>query len=57
MNIIPNSKMIDIVKHKFSEEDAVHKYIDGEAKGNSVIVSRSYVEDEDGQCGSRSGSG
>ena len=40
--------MIDIVKHKFSEEDAVHKYIDGEAKGNSVIVSRSYVEDEDG---------
>ena len=48
LNIIPNSKMIDIVKHKFSEEDAVHKYIDGEAKGNSVIVSRSYVEDDDG---------
>ena len=48
LNIIPNSKMIDIVKHKFSEEAAVHKYIDGEAKGNSVIVSRSYVEDEDG---------
>lgn len=48
LNIIPNSKMIDIVKHKFSEEDAVHKYIDGEAKGNCVIVSRSYVEDEDG---------
>ena len=48
LNIIPNYKMIDIVKHKFSEEDAVHKYIDGEAKGNSVIVSRSYVEDEDG---------
>lgn len=48
LNIIPNSKVIDIVKHKFSEEDAVHKYIDGEAKGNSVIVSRSYVEDEDG---------
>ena len=48
LNIIPNSKMIDIGKHKFSEEDAVHKYIDGEAKGNSVIVSRSYVEDEDG---------
>ena len=48
LNIIPNSKMIDIVKHKFSEEDAVHKYIDGEAKCNSVIVSRSYVEDEDG---------
>ena len=48
LNIISNSKMIDIVKHKFSEEDAVHKYIDGEAKGNSVIVSRSYVEDEDG---------
>lgn len=48
LNIIPNSKMIDIVKHKFSEEDAVHKYIDGEEKGNSVIVSRSYVEDEDG---------
>ena len=48
LNIIPNSKMIDIVKHKFSEEDAVHKYIDGEAKGYSVIVSRSYVEDEDG---------
>ena len=48
LNIIPNSKMIDIVKHKFSEEDAVHKYIDGEAKVNSVIVSRSYVEDEDG---------
>lgn len=48
LKIIPNSKMIDIVKHKFSEEDAVHKYIDGEAKGNSVIVSRSYVEDEDG---------
>ena len=33
LNIIPNSKMIDIVKHKFSEEDEVHKYIDGEAKG------------------------
>ena len=48
LNIIPNSKVIDIVKHKFSEEDAVHKYIDGEAKGNSVNVSRSYVEDEDG---------
>ena len=48
LNIIPNSKMIDIVKHKFSKEDEVHTYIDGEAKGNSVIVSRSYVEDEDG---------
>ena len=48
LNIIPNSKMIDIVKHKFSEEDAVHKYIDGEEKGNCVFVSRYYVEDEDG---------
>ena len=39
--------MIDIIKHTLGR-DAVHKYMNGEAKGNSVIVSRSYVEDEDG---------
>lgn len=48
-DIIPNSKMLDIVKNKYSEEAAVHEYLKGTSKEEKVIVSRSYVENELGE--------
>ncbi len=40
--------MIDIVRTKFSEEDEIHTYVEGAPKDKSVTVSRSYVEDDQG---------
>lgn len=46
--LIPNTKMLEIVKNKFCEEGVVHNYLEGTTKEKSVIVSRSYVKDETG---------
>lgn len=45
-NIIPNSKMLDVIKEKYTDEGVIHTYITGNAQGEKVIVSRSFVEDE-----------
>ncbi len=53
LDTIPNSKMPDIVKHKFKEELALHKFIPGYIKDDNnsfVLVSRSYVTDETGKA-------
>jgi len=50
--VIPNSKMLDIVTKRYSEELALHVYNPGKTKredDNMVLVSRSCVTDEDGQ--------
>ena len=46
LTLIPNSKMIDIVTEKYTDEGVVHNFISGKPNGEKVIVSRSYVEDE-----------
>ena len=46
LNIISNSKMIDIVNKKYSEEGSIHKYAKGDTKDGSndfVLVNRSCV--------------
>ncbi|MDR1835904.1 MAG: sigma 54-interacting transcriptional regulator [Fusobacteriaceae bacterium] len=48
LNIIPNSKMIDIVQNHYREFGVVHTYVAGTSKERKIIVSRSYVEDEAG---------
>lgn len=51
LNIISNSKMIDIVNKKYREEGVIHKFLEGEAKESSndiLIVNRSCVFDERG---------
>lgn len=48
LNIIPNSKMLDIVREKYTDESVIHAYIAGKPQGEKVIVSRSFVEDENG---------
>jgi len=53
LNIITNSKMIDIVSKKYREEGAVHKFLEGEVKESSndiLIVNRSCVLDEHGDA-------
>lgn len=42
-NIIPNSKMLDIVQNAYTEESVLHTYDSGE----KVIVSRSFVKNDD----------
>lgn len=49
MEVIPNSKMMEVVKERYSDEDIIHTHVVGPAKGKSVIASRSYVEDEQGR--------
>ncbi|MDR1831870.1 MAG: sigma 54-interacting transcriptional regulator [Fusobacteriaceae bacterium] len=49
LNIIPNSKMIDIVQNHFREYGVIHTYVAGTSKERKIIVSRSYVEDEEGK--------
>lgn len=49
---IRNSKMVDIVKRRYSEELALHKFLPGETKENDnnfLLVSRSCVCDESGR--------
>ena len=47
--LIPTTKMIDIVKKKYTEEGAVHFFSGGTAKETRAIVSRSYVENDHGE--------
>ncbi|MDC0804332.1 sigma 54-interacting transcriptional regulator [Clostridium paraputrificum] len=48
-SIIPNTKMLDVMKDKYCEEGAIHHYSGGNTKEKSVIVSRSYVENDNGE--------
>ncbi|MBZ1262407.1 sigma 54-interacting transcriptional regulator [Clostridioides difficile] len=48
-SIIPNTKMLDVMKNKYCEEGAIHHYSGGNTKEKSVIVSRSYVENDNGE--------
>lgn len=48
LEVIPNSKMMEVVKNRYMDEDAIHTHVVGEAKGKTVIASRSYVEDDNG---------
>lgn len=43
---IPNSKMLDIVENRYTEESVIHTYEEGTTEETKVIVSRSYVEDD-----------
>lgn len=52
VEVIPNSKMPDIVKKQYQEELALHKFIPGfvsDAKNDFVLVSRSFVKDSAGK--------
>ena len=47
---ISNSKMMDIVKKRYGEELALHKFLPGESKesdNNFLLVSRSCVTDDE----------
>ena len=46
--IIPNSKMLDVMERKYSEEIGVHHY-QTNTKEKTVLVSRSYVENDIGE--------
>lgn len=51
-SFISNSKMLDIIKNKYSEESAVHKFLDGQTKDNSnniLLVNRSCVCNENNE--------
>ena len=43
---IPNSKMLDIVENRYTEESVIHTYEEGTTEETKVIVSRSYIEDD-----------
>ncbi len=52
LNIISNSKMIDIVNKKYRDEGMIHKFIEGETKEVSndfLLVNRSCVFDDEGE--------
>lgn len=48
LNIIPNSRMIDVMEKKYCEEGVIQNYILGKEKEKSAIVNRSFVEDDFG---------
>ena len=48
-NIIPNSKMLEVMEKRYCEECVIQTYILGIEKEGSAIVSRSYVENEEGE--------
>lgn len=53
LKTISNSKMLDIVNRRYSEELALHKFLPGESKENDnnfLLVSRSCVCDDEGQA-------
>ena len=53
LKTISNSKMVDIVKRRYSEELALHKFMPGDTKehdNNFVLVSRSCVCDDQDQA-------
>lgn len=50
-DVIPNSKMPDIMKNQYREELALHKYVPGyvrDANNDFVLVSRTFVKDSRG---------
>lgn len=50
-DVIPNSKMPDIMKNQYQEELALHKYVPGyvrDANNDFVLVSRTFVKDSNG---------
>lgn len=46
--IIPNTKMLDVMKEKYYEENGVHHYLNKPSSERTVLVTRSFVEDEEG---------
>ncbi len=48
-NIIPNSKMLEVMEKRYCEECVIQTYILGVEKEGSAIVSRSFVENENGE--------
>lgn len=48
LNIIPNSRMIDVMEKRYCEEGVIQNYILGKEKEKSAIVNRSFVEDDFG---------
>lgn len=48
-NIIPNSKMLEVMEKRYCEECVIQTYVLGVEKEGSAIVSRSYVENEEGE--------
>ena len=48
-NIIPSSKMLEIMEKKYCEECVIMTYTLGTEKEKTAIVSRSYVENEKGE--------
>lgn len=51
-DVIPNSRMEDIMRHEYREALALHKYLPGyvrDASNDFVLVSRSYVKDSAGK--------
>ncbi|MDR1834620.1 MAG: sigma 54-interacting transcriptional regulator [Fusobacteriaceae bacterium] len=49
LNIIPNTKLIDIMKNRYSEEGVIHTYMAGNPREEKVMVNRSYVENDKGE--------
>lgn len=52
LNIISNSKMVDIVNKKYRDEGKIHKFVEGETKEISndfLLVNRSCVFDDEGK--------
>lgn len=52
LNIISNSKMIDIVNKRYRDEGMIHKFVEGETKEESndfLLVNRSCVFDDEGE--------
>lgn len=45
-NIIPNSRMLDVMEKKYCEEGVIQNYILGKEQEKSAIVNRSFVEDD-----------
>jgi len=49
LTIIPNSKLIDIIRKRYKEEGIIHTYNNGTTTEKKAYVNRSYVEDEKGE--------
>lgn len=41
--------MLDVMKNKYCEEGVIYYYLGGNIKEKSVIVSRFYVENDNGE--------
>ena len=47
--IISNSKMLEVMDKKYTEEIGVHHYLEKGVKEKTVLVTRSYVENDKGE--------